>query len=62
MEEPPNTRDEGFAEKESEKEVNRDADFDVFWDGENDPENPMNWSAARRWLIVGMVSFITFLT
>jgi hypothetical protein len=38
--------------------------LDVFWDEpvDQDPANPMNWSLARRWTIVGAVSFITFLT
>ncbi|KIA75346.1 hypothetical protein HK57_00199 [Aspergillus ustus] len=27
-----------------------------------DPANPMNWTNARKWTIIAMVSFITFLT
>ncbi|KAL2851866.1 major facilitator superfamily domain-containing protein [Aspergillus pseudoustus] len=27
-----------------------------------DPESPMNWTNARKWTIIAMVSFITFLT
>jgi len=34
----------------------------VWWDGDDDPKNPMNWSSARRWGTVAMVSGITFLT
>lgn len=39
-------------------------DFEVFWDDppDQDPANPMNWSTARKWTIVAIVSFITFLT
>ncbi|KAL6912461.1 hypothetical protein FSST1_010221 [Fusarium sambucinum] len=29
---------------------------------EEDPENPMNWSKGRKWSIIGILSFITFLT
>ncbi|KAJ5616663.1 hypothetical protein N7537_001777 [Penicillium hordei] len=38
--------------------------YDVFWQepASEDPENPMNWSFRRKWSIIGMVSFITFLT
>ncbi|CDM34404.1 hypothetical protein DTO013E5_4917 [Penicillium roqueforti] len=40
------------------------SEYDVFWEepASEDPENPMNWSSGRKWTIIGMVSFITFLT
>ncbi|CAI6338875.1 unnamed protein product [Periconia digitata] len=34
----------------------------VFWDGIDDPENPMNWSALKKWGTVSIVSLLTFLT
>lgn len=34
----------------------------VDFDGPNDPENPMNWPATKKWTMVGIVSAITFLT
>ncbi|KAF2868912.1 MFS multidrug transporter-like protein [Massariosphaeria phaeospora] len=34
----------------------------VWWDGEADPENPMNWPTYKRWGTVAVVSAITFLT
>lgn len=34
----------------------------VFWDGPDDPQNPMNWSANKKWGTVTVVSCITFLT
>ncbi|KAI9691246.1 MAG: hypothetical protein M1820_009823, partial [Bogoriella megaspora] len=34
----------------------------VDWDGLNDPLNPINWPAARRWGMVAVVSMITVLT
>lgn len=34
----------------------------VFWDGPDDPQNPLNWPASRKWGTVALVSGITFLT
>lgn len=34
----------------------------VHWYGEDDPENPLNWSTAKKIIILGNVSFITFLS
>lgn len=34
----------------------------VNWDGPDDPENPMNWSAKLKWGNVAVISSITFLT
>jgi MFS family permease len=42
-----------------------DADHDpnvVWWDGEDDPENPMNWKSFRKWSAIAIVSGVTFLT
>jgi hypothetical protein len=33
----------------------------VSWDGERDPENPLNWSPTKRWSMVGLVSLLTFI-
>ena len=58
--------DQDIPDKSEQMEGNPDAeeDLDVFWEEpvDQDPANPMNWSLARRWTIVGAVSFITFLT
>lgn len=44
-------------------EVSRIADpNEVDWDGPDDPQNPMNWSVARRGVIVGMAMSIVFST
>ena len=32
------------------------------WDGDNDPENPKNWPESKKWGMVVLLSFITFLT
>lgn len=34
----------------------------VWWDGPDDPQNPMNWPFNRKWGTVILVSGITFLT
>jgi len=34
----------------------------VDWDGPDDPTNPLNWPARRKATIIGVVSFITFLS
>lgn len=34
----------------------------VFWDGPDDPENPMNWSGKLKLINVSLVSTWTFLT
>lgn len=34
----------------------------VDWDGPDDPEKPTNWPAGRKYGIVILISFITFLT
>ena len=32
----------------------------VDWDGPHDPENPQNWKGRRKWIIIVLVSAITF--
>ncbi|KAF2836019.1 MFS general substrate transporter [Patellaria atrata CBS 101060] len=34
----------------------------INWKGPDDPENPLNWPAGKRWGIVCMMSAVTFLT
>lgn len=34
----------------------------VYWDGPDDPANPVNWSAGLKWANVAVVSAITFIT
>ncbi|SMR43160.1 unnamed protein product [Zymoseptoria tritici ST99CH_1E4] len=35
-------------------------DLLVDWDGSQDPQNPRNWSPTRRWLVIMLISVITF--
>lgn len=32
----------------------------VDWDGPHDPNNPQNWKGTRKWVIIVLVSAITF--
>lgn len=32
----------------------------VHWDGDYDPQNPLNWSPARKWTIIGLISISSF--
>src|SRR5579871_6921259 len=36
----------------------------VWWDEpvDQDPENPMNWGAVRKWGTIAILGFITFIT
>jgi len=42
------------------EEASEDANI-VSWDGESDPENPMNWPSWRRWVLINLVGFITLM-
>lgn len=42
--------------------VRENDEDEVWWDGPDDPENPLNWTSAQRWVSIWMVSFMTFLT
>lgn len=33
----------------------------VFWNGPDDPENPMNWPEKKTWGHIALVSLLTFL-
>lgn len=46
------------------KSSDETTNFKVGWNepADQDPENPMNWTTRRKWSIIGILSFITFLT
>jgi len=47
------------------KEVYPETDLDnglVGWEGQDDPAHPRNFPEKRKWLLLGCVSGITFLT
>ncbi|KAK2590504.1 hypothetical protein QQS21_011820 [Conoideocrella luteorostrata] len=35
---------------------------EVGWDGSTDPARPVNWSRKKKWLNMGIISYLTFLT
>jgi hypothetical protein len=51
---------EAVAEEPKEDEP-RDPNI-VDWEGPDDPEKPMNWSVAKKWSNIAILSFLTLLT
>jgi hypothetical protein len=50
-------------DEETTKEVVESQDPNaVGWDGPDDPENPMNWPAKKKWSCIGALSVMTLLT
>ncbi|KAG6994163.1 hypothetical protein G7Y79_00046g082140 [Physcia stellaris] len=52
-------------EKRTEADIDQEEEHDpniVFWNGPEDPENPMNWKESIKWANVAAVSAITFIT
>jgi DHA1 family multidrug resistance protein-like MFS transporter len=47
-------------ELKKQKEEKQEDPSLVEWDGVNDPENPMNWKASKKWLITVMFGLLTF--
>lgn len=33
----------------------------VWWDGEDDPANPLNWAPLKKWTNIMLLSGITFI-
>lgn len=54
------TSAEGEDAKEGE-EAPRDPNI-VDWEGPDDPQNPMNWTASKKWANIAILSFLTLLT
>lgn len=34
----------------------------VDWDGPDDPENPLNWPARKKWTLIGILAMVTLVT
>ena len=34
----------------------------VDWDGDNDPEDPRNWSGKKKWTNAGLIAAFTLIT
>jgi hypothetical protein len=52
----------GSIKKAEEKTSKQDESNMVDWDGPKDPENPLNWTSARKGTMIAIVSFLTFLS
>lgn len=54
------TSDERGQKEEENKQKEKEADpYYVTWESADDPDNPQNWSTAKKWSILVLVSFIT---
>ncbi|ESZ93783.1 hypothetical protein SBOR_5839 [Sclerotinia borealis F-4128] len=55
---------QGEKEKEDVSRLEREKEEQdpnlVTWDGPDDPENPMNWPAKKKWMVTVMFGFMTF--
>lgn len=60
----PTVADEPQAKPATMSDQDNDTNFVVGWEepSDQDPDNPLNWSTGRKWSIIGILSFITFLT
>lgn len=34
----------------------------VGWDGDDDPENPLNWTSKKKWTNLALLSLVTLIT
>jgi multidrug resistance protein len=51
----------GDATSEQQQETPLDPNI-IDWDGPNDPENPQNWAASRKWGIIAALGAVTLIT
>ncbi|OBT55453.1 hypothetical protein VE04_04619 [Pseudogymnoascus sp. 24MN13] len=58
-----NTPPSSNSKNESDGDVPAELDpgFIVWWDGPDDPENPMNWSSTWKWVNICVISVISFI-
>ncbi|KAI0440827.1 cycloheximide resistance protein [Xylaria telfairii] len=54
--------EKGEATEQTTKDDDENDPNIVWWDGEDDPENPYNWTTIRKVLNTGCVSFQTFIS
>ena len=55
-------RGQGDKHEGGNEQADDDARNVVFWDGPDDPENPVNWKESLKWGNVAAISAITFIT
>lgn len=49
-------------EPTSEKAVDESDPNEVWWDGPDDPANPLNWTSKRKWGNIAILSLVTLIT
>ena len=49
------SRDTAIQQEERDQNV-------VDWDGPDDPENPLNWPAKKKWTIIAALGAVTLIT
>lgn len=37
-------------------------EFVVDWDGDDDPQNPLNWPSSKKTIVIVLISSLTFVT
>lgn len=47
-------------DKETDEQLAEDPNI-VWWDGEDDPANPLNWAPLKKWTNIMLVSSIVFI-
>ena len=52
--------EKGDAEGEKKKQESAKDPNLIVWDGPNDPENPMNWPASKKWIVTIAFGVMTF--
>lgn len=55
----------GEEKQQQRQEQGTPADIDtnvVWWESDDDRENPLNWTARKKWMNLALPSFITFIT
>jgi hypothetical protein len=54
------SRDNERAEQLKKKESKQKDPNLIEWDGESDPENPMNWPQSKKWIVTIALGMMTF--
>lgn len=59
--------EEGVEKKDADVEVNSATSSGdeqdvttVYWDSDDDPQDPMNWSPVMKWLTIALISLSSF--
>jgi hypothetical protein len=56
---PPSSNSKNESDRDVPAEL--DSELIVWWNGPDDPENPMNWSSTWKWVNICVISVISFI-